>query len=96
MKKILTVSKEGTLMKSGQSCWNHQGWCYNHPRWEGCSNGSSQCSTEKILKEVVINIEMECNVFKSTGKAPMKHLLIFLLPLEESDPDLFILCVKQS
>ena len=47
---------------------------------------------EKELKEVVVDIEKEYVVFESMGEAPLKPLLIFPLPVEESD----ISYVKQS
>ena len=41
----------------------------------------------KKLKEVVVDIEKEYYVSKSMGEAPLKHSLIFSIPLKESGPD---------
>ena len=53
-------------------------------------------ATKKELKEVTVDTEKEYSVSESMGCAQLKPLLIFSLPMEESDPYSFISFVNQS
>ena len=45
----------------------------------------SNAATEKELKEVVVGIEKDYNVSESMRGSPLRPMLIFPSPLEESD-----------
>ena len=53
-------------------------------------------SSEKELKESVVDIEKEYGVSESMGEAPLKPLLIFPLSVQDSDANLLISNVNQS